>query len=619
MERLPEVQIAGMEDLHGVYSKNKIRVCKGFPEKRIGVLTSTVSRKIILLISLFLLLGCTAGVFLLVVAPTSRLQADYDAFASLDEHLSQLQLELFRTLTHPARIQRDAVNDTLERLDRQFSYFERHAYIRGRSDAAMEAVSLLDTHRRAIQTGTRQFFDAYEQETLPVSDEFTALIVQVTGEIDTIRTRISAQLPVFARGIQSWRIYSYIVSGAIILTVWLLGLLVVWFYARVVSKTSGHVSSMLDSLAAGNLGESLEQLPPGVAEDESSLQGKFARFVGVLQTLATSLREEASGASGSGEKLLESVDNTSSTFEVVDGFIENMRNETTVLEEQVKTVKTALERVASGLSHLDRGILDQKDVVDGSRHSVQSMIDAISEMAEAAVRDEAVVKDLVDSSGESRDQFIATYNKITTISDSITRINGMAEIIENIAEQTNMLALNAAIEAAHAGDAGKGFAVVAEEITKLAEASSESSREIGASIEEIVQNITTMAHSSGALDRSFETMITDINTVHETIARFSSGLGETNTDTSHVLETMNTLQQVTNDVTEHSGLMADGAGTIAESMQQLEMISSRVFEGITAISLMLDGLKEVMTEFRSIAESMKHSGEKIGEQLEQLK
>ncbi|OQB02799.1 MAG: Methyl-accepting chemotaxis protein 4 [Spirochaetes bacterium ADurb.Bin215] len=413
--------------------------------------------------------------------------------------------------------------------------------------------------------------------------------------------------------------YSYLVSGTIILMTWLLGLLVVWFYARVVSKNSGHVSDMLESLVSGDLSGGLDRLPQRERDNSQSLPGKFAQFVESLRQLAASLREEASGASGSGEQLLESVDNASSTFEVVDGFIENMRNETTILEEQVRTVKTALERVTSGLNQLDRGILDQKDVVDGSLASVQSMIGAVSEMATAATRDETVVRDLVDSSGESREQFVETYNKITRISESISRINGMAEIIENIAEQTNMLALNAAIEAAHAGDAGKGFAVVAEEITKLADASSESSREIASSIEEIIENITGMAQSSGELDRSFEVMITDINTVHETIGRLSSGLVKTSSDTTHVLETMNTLQNVSNDVTRNSGLMAEGTGTIADSMRELEMISGRVFEGITAISLMLDGLKEVMTTFRSIAESMKHSGEKIEARLEQLK
>jgi len=566
-----------------------------------------------------LLLGCSAGVFLLVVTPTGRLQADYNVFSALDGSLARLQIELLRTQTHPVRRQKPAIEAALADLDEQFAYFENGSWIRDRSEAAMKAVSSLEDHRRAIQAGSRMFLGEYSREEALFSPEFTALVVQFTEEIDHIRSDLAVRLPVLAGAIQSWRMYSYLVSGTIILMTWLLGLLVVWFYARVVSKNSGHVSDMLESLVSGDLSGGLDRLPQRERDNAQSLPGKFAQFVESLRQLAASLREEASGASGSGEQLLESVDNASSTFEVVDGFIENMRNETTILEEQVRTVKTALERVTSGLNQLDRGILDQKDVVDGSLASVQSMIGAVSEMAAAATRDETVVRDLVDSSGESREQFVETYNKITRISESISRINGMAEIIENIAEQTNMLALNAAIEAAHAGDAGKGFAVVAEEITKLADASSESSREIASSIEEIIENITGMAQSSGELDRSFEVMITDINTVHETIGRLSSGLVKTSSDTTHVLETMNTLQNVSNDVTRNSGLMAEGTGTIADSMRELEMISGRVFEGITAISLMLDGLKEAMTTFRSIAESMKHSGEKIEARLEQLK
>ncbi|HPX13470.1 MAG TPA: methyl-accepting chemotaxis protein [Treponemataceae bacterium] len=583
------------------------------------MLNTTVSRKIVFFVSLLLLLGCSAGVFLLVVTPTGRLQADYNVFSALDGSLARLQIELLRTQTHPVRRQKPAIEAALADLDEQFAYFENGSWIRDRSEAAMKAVSSLEDHRRAIQAGSRMFLGEYSREEALFSPEFTALVVQFTEEIDHIRSDLAVRLPVLAGAIQSWRMYSYLVSGTIILMTWLLGLLVVWFYARVVSKNSGHVSDMLESLVSGDLSGGLDRLPQRERENAQSLPGKFAQFVDSLRQLAASLREEASGASGSGEQLLESVDNASSTFEVVDGFIENMRNETTILEEQVRTVKTALERVTSGLNQLDRGILDQKDVVDGSLASVQSMIGAVSEMAAAATRDETVVRDLVDSSGESREQFVETYNKITRISESISRINGMAEIIENIAEQTNMLALNAAIEAAHAGDAGKGFAVVAEEITKLADASSESSREIASSIEEIIENITGMAQSSGELDRSFEVMITDINTVHETIGRLSSGLVKTSSDTTHVLETMNTLQNVSNDVTRNSGLMAEGTGTIADSMRELEMISGRVFEGITAISLMLDGLKEAMTTFRSIAESMKHSGEKIEARLEQLK
>jgi len=72
-------------------------------------------------------------------------------------------------------------------------------------------------------------------------------------------------------------------------------------------------------------------------------------------------------------------------------------------------------------------------------------------------------------------------------------------------------------------------------------------------------------------------------------------------------------------VTRDSGLMSEGALEIARSMTELEMISSRVFDGISAMSLMIDGLKDVMGEFKGLADTMNKSGLAMSGQLEQLK
>jgi len=585
-------------------------------------------------VSLLLLLGCTAGTFLLVIAPTQALQQDYNSFTALETSLSDLQVALFRTQSGSFAVESEFLATALSHADAAFERSAKSTVPGGKNGISGEIYTKISEFRDTVHTGTGSIADRYREladnsmrETLlslyagnenerMAAGSFTSSVSTFSLTIDSVRAEISSLMPSVSASISAYRTLSFVVSGAIIICVWLLGLLAVIMLLRSHSRMTNRFTSIFDGMAHGEITSSLENLPAD-STDKSVLQ--MGVFIRKMQSLIVSIRNEVSNNERSEAGLFLSLDNTASTFEVVDGFIANIQGEVKVLEEQVLIVKTGLDRITRGLDHLDAGIVNQKSVVEGSRTSVSGMIDSIGKMAQTMTRETKTIEQLVHSSEYGQSLFGSTYQKITTISDSISRINGMAAVIENIAEQTNMLALNAAIEAAHAGDSGKGFAIVAEEITKLADASSESSREITQSIEEIVENITLMAASSSELDQAFAQMSSDIGLVYGTIRSFSTGLTDSNRNSQEVLNTMNTLQDVTNTVTHDSGLMSDGAQAIAKSMSELDMISSRVFDGISAMSLMLNGLKDVMSEMRALAESLKKSGSKMSEELTQLK
>jgi len=143
-----------------------------------------------------------------------------------------------------------------------------------------------------------------------------------------------------------------------------------------------------------------------------------------------------------------------------------------------RQVATAANEFTTAIGQISDGAQNQKhamrQVLAALTQTTAAVMDVARNTAEASIKSRASI-DLVKSGQSKMGIMIEVVNSIAANSQ---KINKITEVIESIANKTNLLSLNAAIEAARAGEHGKGFSVVAEEVGKLASSSAESAQQI---------------------------------------------------------------------------------------------------------------------------------------------
>jgi methyl-accepting chemotaxis protein len=180
--------------------------------------------------------------------------------------------------------------------------------------------------------------------------------------------------------------------------------------------------------------------------------------------------------------------------------------------------------------------------------------------------------------------------KVTALGESGAQIGEVIEVISEIADQTNLLALNAAIEAARAGEQGRGFAVVADEVRKLAERTTQATKQIGAMI-------TRIQRDTGEVVASMTRGNEEVETGLRLADAASRSLGE-------IVAAINNMGLMINQIAAGSEEQAEAGVEISRS---IEMISSVAGEVSIAT-----------TELADTAESMNGQATTLGELIERF-
>ncbi|NOI98702.1 chemotaxis protein [Vibrio kanaloae] len=207
--------------------------------------------------------------------------------------------------------------------------------------------------------------------------------------------------------------------------------------------------------------------------------------------------------------------------------------------------------------------------------SVQEMVLTIGEISEStsvaaegvhqakvnADKGREVVVDTIDNITRLSERLSSSQDSISSLNHHVDQIGDAVNIIQGIAEQTNLLALNAAIEAARAGEQGRGFAVVADEVRALASRTHQSTTEITS----VVTAIQSQMHASMTeigecnqqgqltlkdseeLDGSLQLILSDMESIQGNSERIASAIEEQGAVMAQVSDSITELNTISND------------------------------------------------------------------------
>jgi len=217
-------------------------------------------------------------------------------------------------------------------------------------------------------------------------------------------------------------------------------------------------------------------------------------------------------------------------------------------------------------------ITDTTQAVSGMTTSIQQVAVNASQAAQvaqrslqAATQGSQAVQNTIAGMNGIREQIQETSKRIKRLGESSQEIGEIVELISDITEQTNILALNAAIQAASAGEAGRGFTVVAEEVQRLAERSSEATKQISA----IVKTIQTDTNSAvAAMEKSTEGVVEG--------AKLSDAAGQALTEIETVT---NNLARLIQSISSATDAQTQAASQVTQNMQQIQEITSMTTQG----------------------------------------
>jgi twitching motility protein PilJ len=296
-------------------------------------------------------------------------------------------------------------------------------------------------------------------------------------------------------------------------------------------------------------------------------------------------------------------DITGAIADSVNQAVEEMRGLVTTINETSVRVSASAQETRATAMHLSEASDHQRDQIINASGIVKQMSNTMNEMAVKANSSVSIARqslDIANEGGETvratidgmdniREQIQETSKRIKRLGESSQEIGNIVELIEDIADQTNILALNAAMQAAMAGEAGRGFAVVADEVQRLAERSTNATKQIEAlvktiqadtneaviSMESSTAEVVSGAERAEAAGEALKRIEEVSEQIAEQIETIAAAAATQSAEAQSIDDTMRVIQEITNQTSEGTGQTSQSIEMLANMSEELRNTVAR--------------------------------------------
>lgn len=311
------------------------------------------------------------------------------------------------------------------------------------------------------------------------------------------------------------------------------------------------------------------------------------------------------GSLADGDLTVEATVTEDITGTIADSFnfaIEELRKLVATVNDTALMVDTATKQTENTAAHLARAADNQAKEINAATESIVSMAASIEEVSGNAERSSDVarhsvevahkggeaVRRTIDGMNAIRETIQETSKRIKRLGESSQEIGNIVELINDIAEQTNILALNASIQASMAGEAGRGFAVVADEVQRLAERSTNATKQI----EVLVRTIQSDTNEAVV---SMERSTTDV--VGGALLAENAGAA-----LDEIEQVSNQIASLVQNISSSARQQAGSAADVTRRTTRLREIGDQTGQATTATANSISKLSELATQLRKTVE-----------------